>query len=134
MNGVVRKDAVARVLGPEWQDTDAFAVGLELFRRLLAHPEGIEVAELDMEANLEERIGFEDGKVRLMPEEITAELGRAVTTRPAEDPDYPFVLASGLRTRWDRQHYSARPELAQGPRSPLRLEPLSRRCPTHGGD
>ena len=134
MNGVVRRGAVVRVLGPEWQDKNAFEVGLELFRRLLAHPEGIEVAELDVEANLDERIGFEDGKVRLIPEAIVAELGRAVSTQPAEDPDYPFVLASGPADPLDRQYHSARSELAQGPRPSLRLEPLSRRCPTSGGD
>jgi anaerobic selenocysteine-containing dehydrogenase len=31
---------------------------------------------------------------------MLAEIGRAVTTPPAQDPEYPFVLAAGLRTRW----------------------------------
>ena len=125
MNGVVRKDSVTRVLGPEWRDRDAFAVGLELFRRLLAHPEGIEVAELDMDANLDESIGFEDGKIRLMPEEIVAELDRAVSTRPAEDPDYPFVLASGLRTRWTANTIQRDPSWrkGRGPHCALNLSP-----------
>jgi anaerobic selenocysteine-containing dehydrogenase len=125
MNGVVRKDSVTRVLGPEWRDRDAFAVGLELFRRLLAHPEGIEVAELDMDTNLDESIGFEDGKIRLMPEDIVAELGRAVTTRPAEDPDYPFVLASGLRTRWTANTIQRDPSWrkGRGPHCALNLSP-----------
>ena len=125
MNGVTRKNAVVRVLGPEWQERDAFAVGIELFRRLLAHPEGIEVAELDMDANLDERIGFEDGKIRLMPEDIVAELGRAVSTRPAEDPDYPFVLASGLRTRWTANTIQRDPSWrkGRGPHCALNLSP-----------
>ena len=125
MNGVVRKDSVTRVLGSEWQDKDTFEVGLELFRRLLAHPEGIEVAELDMDANLDESIGFEDGKIRLMPEEIVAELGRAVTTRPDEDPDYPFVLASGLRTRWTANTIQRDPSWrkGRGPHCALNLSP-----------
>lgn len=125
MNGVTRKDAVVRVLGSEWQDKDAFEVGIELFRRLLAHPEGIEVAELDMDANLDERIGFEDGKIRLIPQEIVAELDRAVTTRPAEDPDYPFVLASGLRTRWTANTIQRDPSWrkGRGPHCALNLSP-----------
>ena len=116
---------MVRVLGPEWQDKDAFAVGLELFRRLLDHPEGIEVAELDVEANLDERIGFEDGKVRLLPEEIVAEIGRAVATKPAEDPDYPFVLASGLRTRWTANTILRDPSWrkGRGPHCALNLSP-----------
>ncbi len=125
MNGLVRRDAVARVLGPAWQDKDAFAVGLELFRRLLAHPEGIEVAELDVDANLDERIGFADGKVRLLPEAIVTELGRAVATKPAEDPAYPFVLASGLRTRWTANTIQRDPSWrkGRGPHCALNLSP-----------
>ena len=126
MNGVVRKDSVTRVLGPEWRDRDAFAVGLELFRRLLAHPEGIEVAELDMDANLDESIGFEDGKIRLMPEDIMAELGRAVYNPAGRRPGLP--LCAGLRPAnpLDRQYHSARPRAgarAAVPHCALNLSP-----------
>ena len=125
MNGVARKPAVARVLGPEWEDKSEFEVGMELYRRLLAHPEGIDVAELDVEANLDERVGFEDGKVRLLPEEIVTELGRAVASRPAEDPDYPFVLASGLRTRWTANTIQRDPSWrkGRGPHCALNVSP-----------
>ncbi len=125
MNGAVRRDAVARVLGPEWQDKNAFEVGLELYRRLLAHPEGIGVAELDEAANLDERIGFEDGKVRLLPQEIVSEIQRAVRTKPAEDPDYPFVLASGLRTCWTANTIQRDPSWrkGRGPHCALNLSP-----------
>ena len=125
MNGVVRQDAVARVLGSEWEDKSAFEVGVELYRRLLAHPEGIEVAELDVETNLAERIGFEDGKVRLLPQEITEEVERAITTKPTEDPEYPFVLASGLRTRWTANTIQRDPSWrkGRGPHCALNLSP-----------
>jgi anaerobic selenocysteine-containing dehydrogenase len=125
MNGAVRRDAVTRVLGQEWQDKNAFEVGLELYCRLLAHPEGIGVAELDEAANLDERIGFEDGKVRLLPQEILHEIERAITTKPAEDPDYPFVLASGLRTRWTANTIQRDPSWrkGRGPHCALNLSP-----------
>ena len=125
MNGAVRRDAVARVLGPEWQDKNAFEVGLELYRCLLAHPEGIGVAELDEATNLDERIGFEDGKVRLLPQEIVSEIEPAMRTQPAEDPDYPFILASGLRTRWTANTIQRDPSWrkGRGPHCALNLSP-----------
>lgn len=125
MNGLARKPAVVRVLGPEWEEKSEFEVGMELYRRLLAHPEGIDVAELDVDANLDERVGFEDGKVRLLPEEIEAEIGRAITSRPAEDPEYPFVLASGLRTRWTANTIQRDPSWrkGRGPHCALNVSP-----------
>lgn len=114
MNGVARKPSVVRVLGRDWEDKTEFEVGVELYRRLLAHPEGVDVAELDVEANLDERIGFDDGKVRLLPQEIVPELGRAIDSRPAVDPDYPFVLASGLRTRWTANTIQRDPNWRKG--------------------
>ncbi|RMD81703.1 MAG: hypothetical protein D6815_11095 [Candidatus Dadabacteria bacterium] len=99
-NAVARKDAVVRAIGFEWQDKDPVAIGLELFRRVLAHPEGTEIARAEVSRNLEENIGWPDGKVRLAPEPLIAELRRCIETPPARSQEYPFVLASGLRTRW----------------------------------
>ena len=67
---------------------------------MLAHPEGVEIACTNPDTNLDDHIGYADKKVRLAPAPMIAELERAATTAPHVDPEYPFVLASGLRTRW----------------------------------
>ncbi len=125
MNGVVRPEAVTRILGDEFEGKDAFELGVEIYRRLLRHPEGINVAELDTGKNLTDRIGFEDGKVRLLPEAMVAELERAIMTEPTEDTEYPFVLASGLRTRWTANTIQRDPKWrkGRGPHCALNLSP-----------
>ncbi len=99
-NAMRRRDAVVRALGAEWKDSGPFELGEEIFRRMLAHPEGVEIARLDTQTNLDDHVGYGDKKIRVSPAAMLAELERAIVTPPAKDPDYPFVLASGLRTRW----------------------------------
>src|SRR2546428_7936067 len=53
LNAMLRSADVIRALGPEWAERSPFEVGTELFRRVLAHPEGTEMARLDAERNLE---------------------------------------------------------------------------------
>jgi len=85
----------------------------------------IGVAELDEATNLDERIVFLNGKVRLLPQEILSEIERTMTTQPPEDPDYPFVLASGLRTRWTKNTIQRDPSWRKGrePHCALNLSP-----------
>ena len=125
MNGRVRGEAVARAFGPEWQNEDGFSLGLEVYRRLMAHPEGVEIARLDPATNLDDRIGFDDKKIRLAPQEIQAELSRAIHTPPAHDPDYPVIMASGLRTRWTANTIQRDPKWrkGRGPHCALNLSP-----------
>ncbi len=99
-NAMSRRDAVLRVLGDEWADKTPGEVGEELFRRILEHPEGVEIARLSEETNLSDHIGYADKKVRLAPPQLREELQRAIEQGTKEDADYPFVLGSGLRTRW----------------------------------
>jgi anaerobic selenocysteine-containing dehydrogenase len=100
LNALQRPAAVVRTLGEEWTAKNPFEVGAELFRRVLAHPEGVEVARIDAEHNLDEHVKWDDGRVRLSPPPMLAEIARAIAQGPTHDPDYPFVMASGLRTRW----------------------------------
>ena len=125
MNGQVRGDEVARAFGPEWEGKDGFTLGLEVFQRLMDHPEGVEIARLDPAKNLDDRIGFEDKKVRLAPQEIQAEVTRAIETAPAHDPDYPIIMASGLRTRWTANTIQRDPKWrkGRGPHCALNLSP-----------
>src|SRR5438067_1047676 len=94
LNAMLRFPDVVRALGEEWATRTPFEIGLELFRRILAHPEGVEIARLDAERNLEDHVGFDDGRIRLAPEPMLAELRRAATTPPAHDPEYPLILAA----------------------------------------
>jgi anaerobic selenocysteine-containing dehydrogenase len=100
MNALQRPAAVLRTLGADWSGKGPFEIAVELFRRILAHPEGVEVARIDEARNLEEHVNYEDERIRLAPAEMLAEIGRALANGPAHDPEYPFILASGLRTRW----------------------------------
>src|SRR6185369_15816719 len=48
-NTMARRDAVVRTFGPDWAERDSFALAEEMFRRILAHPEGVEIARVDPE-------------------------------------------------------------------------------------
>jgi len=100
LNGLLRPAAVVRALGPEWEGRGPFEVGAELYRRVLAHPEGVLAARLDPDRNLAEHLHWEDARIHLAPAPMLAEIGRALAAGLADDPEYPFVLASGLRTQW----------------------------------
>lgn len=99
-NALARPEAVLRTLGPDWSARGPLEIGEEIFRRMLAHPEGVEIARTNPDTNLDDHIGFADKKVRLAPAAMIEEMERAAGTVPAADPEYPFVLGSGLRTRW----------------------------------
>lgn len=124
-NGMERADAVVRALGPAWAGKDPFTLGEEIFRRILEHPEGVTVAVADDASSLDPYIGFDDQKIRVAPEAMVAEMKRAVATRPAHPDEYPFVLASGLRTRWTANTIQRDPSWrkGQGPHCELHLHP-----------
>jgi anaerobic selenocysteine-containing dehydrogenase len=130
LNAMLRFENVVRALGEKWRTRTPFEVGTELFRRILAHPEGVEMARLDLETNLEEHIGFDDGRIRLAPEPMLAEMVRAAATPLAPDPDYPFVLAAGLRTRWTANTIHRDPSWrkGRGPHCALNLSPADARA------
>jgi anaerobic selenocysteine-containing dehydrogenase len=125
LNALLRPAAIARTLGPPWAGAGPFAVASELFRRILAHPEGVEIARVAEETNLEDHVNFADKRVRLAPEPMLAEVRRALATVPAADPAYPFVLAAGLRTRWTANTIQRDPRWrkGRGPHCALNLSP-----------
>jgi formate dehydrogenase len=99
-NALMRRESVLRTLGEGWKDENAFAIAAELFRRILDHPEGVEIAKADDSDGLAANVGFADGRARLAPAPMLEEIARAISTDLPTDPDYPLVLAAGLRTRW----------------------------------
>src|SRR5437867_574337 len=125
LNAMLRLPSVLRTLGPDWQPRSPFEVAVELFRRILDHPEGVEIARIAEDTNLEDHLGFEDGRIRLAPEPMLGEIGRAVASPPAHDAGFPFVLAAGLRTRWTANTIQRDPgwRKGRGPHCALNLSP-----------
>jgi formate dehydrogenase len=124
-NAMGRREGVLRTLGAEFENANPFELAHELFRRILAHPEGTEIAKGDSENNLASAVGWDDGRIRLAPEELLAEIPRAIENGPTSDPDFPFVLALGLRTRWTANTIQRDPAWRQGrgPFCALHLSP-----------
>jgi anaerobic selenocysteine-containing dehydrogenase len=125
LNAMFRPEAVLRTLGPEWEGKMPFEVGTELFRRILAHPEGVEIARQRMETNLDDHLGFDDKKIRLAPEAMMPEIRRAIATAPHVDTAFPLVMAAGLRTRWTANTIQRDPawRKGRGPHCALNLSP-----------
>jgi anaerobic selenocysteine-containing dehydrogenase len=125
-NAFIRMDAILRTIGEAWRDKGPFAVAAEIFRRILAHPEGVEIGKVDPDRCLDANIGFGDKKVRLAPPPMIDEIARAAATDRPSHPDYPFVLAAGLRTAWTANTIQRDPtwRKGRGPHCALNL------CPT----
>jgi formate dehydrogenase len=128
-NAFIRIDGILRTLGPAWADRSPFEVAAELWRRILAHPEGVEVAKADASDPLRAATGWADGRIRLAPPEMLAEIARANATGPRTDPAYPFVLASGIRTHWNANTIQRDPRWrkGRGPHCALHLSPADAR-------
>jgi anaerobic selenocysteine-containing dehydrogenase len=124
-NAMGRRESVLRTLGKDWNDASPFAIGSELFQRVLDHPEGVEIARVDPATNFDDNLGWEDGRVRMAPPELLAEVGRAIENDLPKDPEYPLVLGAGLRTRWTANTIQRHPEWrkGKGPHCPLHLAP-----------
>jgi formate dehydrogenase len=125
VNALVRKDSVVRELGPAFADENPFALAAELFRRMLAHPEGVAIARADEADPLAAHLGHADRRVHLAPEAILPEVARAVDTPIEADDAYPLVLAAGLRTRWTANTIQRDPawRKGKGPHCALNLSP-----------
>jgi anaerobic selenocysteine-containing dehydrogenase len=124
-NAFQRPAGVLRTLGPEWEGKSPFELAAELFRRILAHPEGVEIAKADADHILDANIGWDDKRIRLAPPPMLAEIARADVTELPRDPDYPFVLGGGLRTRWTANTIQRNPawRKGRGPHCSLHLSP-----------
>ena len=90
------------------KSADPFALGEEIFRRMLAHPEGVEIARLDPATNLDDHIGYADKKIRVAPEAMLDELERAIATAPLDDPDVSVRARERASDALDGEHDPAR--------------------------
>ena len=125
LNAMFRTASVLRTLGADWEGKMPFEIGAELFRRILAHPEGVEIARQQLETNFEDHLGFADRNVRLAPEPMMSEIRRAIASEPTVDAAFPLVMAAGLRTRWTANTIQRDPawRKGKGPHCALNLSP-----------
>jgi len=102
LNGMVRPDMIVRAFGAEWENKGPFELGQEMFRRIVAHPEGVEIARYEEATGFRDTIlGWDDKKIRLAPEPLLEEIRRVMATDlSTPDPEYPITVATGVRTRW----------------------------------
>ncbi len=111
-NAFQRPQGVATALGVT--SDNPFELATASFQKLLDHPEGTLFVVEDFDNNLDDNIGYEDKKVRLAPAPMLSEIGRAAETSPETDPNYPFVLAAGLRTSWTANTIQRDPNWRKG--------------------
>lgn len=125
-NAFGRRESVLRALGEAWQEAGPFELGMEIFRRIMEHPEGVRIAQtVPLEENFQANVGWEDKRIRLAPEPMLGEIARAIETDLPTDPEYPFVLAGGLRTQWNANTIQRDPRWrkGRGPHCALHLAP-----------
>ncbi|MCP5056314.1 MAG: molybdopterin-dependent oxidoreductase [bacterium] len=125
-NAFGRRDSVVRSFGETWKDVGPFELAMEIYRRVLEHPEGVEIARtVPAGEAFDACVGWEDKKIRLAPEDMLPEIARAIDTPLPTDPEYPMVLASGLRTRWNCNTVQRDPKWrkGRGPHCSLHLAP-----------
>jgi anaerobic selenocysteine-containing dehydrogenase len=124
-NAFLRRESVLRALGESFRERGPFELAAELFRRILAHPEGVEIARVDVSRSLADHVHWEDGRIRLAPPQLLAEIARAAAVDLPSDPAFPFVLAAGLRTRWTANTIQRDPawRKGRGPHCALHLAP-----------
>ena len=120
-----RRADVARQLPGTGRRWNRFAVGNLLYRMCLENPGGVVLGRLDVERHLEEHLGYDDGRMRLAPEPMLAEIDRALGDELVDDPAFPFILDGGMRTHWTANVNMRKPAWRKGagPHCALRLAP-----------
>ncbi|MCP4122046.1 MAG: molybdopterin-dependent oxidoreductase, partial [Bacteroidetes bacterium] len=73
-------------------------LGLYLFNKAMAHPEGIALGKVNEENHLEDIIGYADGRIRIAPKVMMEEITRVLKANIHKDKTFPFILNGGMRT------------------------------------
>ncbi len=126
LNAMVRPEVLKRSLDERWQAAGPFELGIELFRRILDHPEGVEIGRFEEDEFGASQLGWDDGKIRLLPEALVTEFARVQETDvSADDPAHPFTVSLGVRTRWSANtlHRDGRWRKGRGPHCALHIGP-----------
>lgn len=96
-----RRDQAERALPEVRSIRNPFALAEHLFAKLLAHPEGVHLGDLERARNFEYYCGHGDGRARLHRDDFVKALERVIRDDPSPTAaDYPFVLDGGMRTHF----------------------------------
>jgi len=99
--------------------TPGMEMGEELFQKIMEHPEGIWIGQMDPEENLA-NVRTEDGKINLVIPELRAEL-ESLDQEHEEaaltpDPAYPLILMAGRHCRMNASTLMRDPSWNEGKR------------------
>lgn len=119
-----RRADIVRAL-PELRRKSRPAIAKALFELILERPGGVVLARTDPEAGLDDHLKTPDGRIRLAPQPMMAEIERALADRTEPDPEFPFILNGGMRTHWTANTNGRDPAWRKGagPHCALRLAP-----------
>jgi anaerobic selenocysteine-containing dehydrogenase len=109
-----RKADVIRAYPELSSRKNPFAIGEFLFARMLEHPEGMLLGQLDELRNFEDHCLRQGGKMNLAPEPMLGEFARAAAFRLDDDPRFPLILNAGRRTHWNANTVMRDPSWRKG--------------------
>ncbi|MDF3032158.1 MAG: anaerobic dehydrogenase, partial [Moraxellaceae bacterium] len=122
---LTRRHQLDRALPEARKLRNPFAAAELVFEKILAHPEGVIVGELDKEKNFEEFCHYRDGKARIFQADFARDIESLLRQDEAEDAEFPFILNGGLRTGWSANTIIRDPSWrkGRGPHYPLHISP-----------
>lgn len=109
-----RRDDVVRGTGFSGSTT---AIAEQLFDRIMGHPQGVVVAKVDAERNLEDNLRTPDNRIHLAHPAMLAEIRRALLDPIKPPPERPLILQAGRRTMWNANTIHRDPSWRKGKRS-----------------
>ena len=99
--------------------TPGLGMGEELFQKIMDHPEGLWIGQVDPEENLA-NVRTEDGKINLVIPELRTELDNLDAEHEdaalMPDPEYPFVLMAGRHFNMNANTLMRNPAWNEGKR------------------
>lgn len=114
-NALARREAVMAAYEPKGLfDKTPFGLASAMYRNIMEHPEGALVAKLPLGDNLARNVGYRDKLLRVSPALMMAEIARALAAPEDTSPEYPLVLAAGVRTHWTANTIQRDPSWRKG--------------------
>jgi len=122
---LTRRDQLDRALPEARALRNPFAAAERVFAKILAHPEGVILGQLEREKNFETYCGYRDGRARMFQADFARDIDRLLPQDDADDAEFPFILNGGMRTGWSANTIIRDPSWrkGRGPHYPLHINP-----------
>ena len=116
---------VLRHLGQDYRFATPFRIAEELFERVMAHPEGVQVALKDINNNFAEAVKTLNRKVDLVPKAVGPLMAGAIAWSETRDENFPYLVSAGERTQWNANtiHRSNDWRKGKGPHFWIKISP-----------